>query len=297
MGKRQRKAPTPKTTTEPTTISDFVPGQSSSPALPPDVYEEDFEGTPITDMHALFRKMGRTAKQVENIASAVAAQAVNVSQIPDIGEKSDRALQAANETREEVIIVRTRQEDMGSRLERIERSGHPCRQSGRIAALEDSRDERKEKRKQDVEDRVKLQNLDKSVKEVKDARSSMLKMVITIIVSVLLAGAGSAGSAIWFIRGLKGDLQLEVQARELRDKNIDKQLQHLPTKEQLNKRLPEKSDVERIAQAVPDGTKEGRIESGLLRDLWSGLSRSQKAHWCSTKRERLPRDLLIACPR
>jgi len=295
------KIKTPRT---PSGISDLVPARKkpvpvkSSPfpvPVSPDEFDDNSEGTPITDMRALFRKMGRTSKQVENIAEAVSVQALNIAQIPDIGEKADRAWKAANETHEEVIIVRTRQEDMGVRLERIERNGHPCKMEPRVDSLEETRREQKEEQEKDAEARVKIDALDEKVKEVKDARKSLSKTVIGIIVSVLLAGLGSGGSAIWFIRGLQSDLELEVQAREIRDKNLDKQLRHLPTKEQLEKSLPAKSDVQRIAQAVPEDAKQDRIEADLLRDLWRGLSPRQKLRWCRSKREKLPRDLLLEC--
>jgi len=249
------------------------PKKSPASATLPDW---DDDGTPITDMRALFKRMGHTSKQVERIADAV------------------------NETREEVIIVRTRQEDMGVRLERIESNGHPCKQETRIDTLEKDTSEQKDEQKKDAEARAKLEALDKSVEEVKIARSSLAKTVIGIIVSVILAGLGSGGSAIWYIRGLHSDLELESQARAHRDDVLDQKLGRLPTKQQIkqiDERLPAKSDVEKIANAVPEVSVEAPLEEELLHELWSGLSDRQKIRWCSSRRGRLPRKILLECTR
>jgi hypothetical protein len=274
------------------------PSMSAFDAVPDDEeYEDVGDFTPITDMHALFSKMGRTSKQVERIVEAVTSQAVHVSQIPQVADQAEKAWKAANETREEVIIVRTRQEDMGERLKRIERNGHPCQMKPRVRSLEEQAKQQLEDQKEDAETRAKVAAMDGTLTEVKEERKSMRKTVIGIIVTVLLAGLGSGGSAVWYIRGLESNLELETQARENRDTLLDERLKNLPTKEELSKTMPSKSDVQIIAKAANGNSKHDRVESELLRELWSGLGRQQRLRWCRSKRGKLPEDLQRQCPR
>lgn len=280
-----------------TAASSSPPSVSPFNAVPDDDdYEEAVEGTPITDMAMLFSKMGRTSKQVEQIVSVVTAQATHVAQIPNVAEQAEKAWKAANETREEVIIVRTRQEDMGRRLERIERNGHPCSMKPRVRSLEVQAEQQAEDQAKDAETRVKVETMDKTLEKVQNERKSMSKTVLGIIVTVILAGLTSGGSAVWYIRGLQGDLDLEVQARELRDKNLNDRLKNLPTKEELSKVMPSKSDVRIIAKAANGNSRQERREAKFLREVWGGLSPTKRRYWCGSKRDELPEDLRFRCP-
>jgi hypothetical protein len=269
---------------------------------------DDFEvqeGTPITDMGSLFKKMTKTAMLVENVSKRVAEQSAHVRKIPEVIEKSDRAWKAANETREEVIIVRTRQEDQSKRLERMENTGHSCRMVERIESIEKQAEFQADDRVKDALVRQQVATIagslgefQKDRKEMEKERRSLRNTIIGIAVTVVISALGSGGGAIWFVRGLQADLQLEVQARELRDQNLDKQLSKIPTREQLNQRLPSEHDVQQLTKAIEThpSTQGGNRDSEIVRAMFDGLPRSKQLDLCRNQREALPDYVLESCP-
>jgi hypothetical protein len=103
---------------------------------------EDVEPTPITDIKQAFDKISRTSKLAELMVDSVSKQEALISLIPEIkmqidstSQKADQARVAANEARDETLIVRTRQEEMGHRLSRIEKNGHICSRGPEIEQL------------------------------------------------------------------------------------------------------------------------------------------------------------------
>lgn len=266
---------------------------------------ETQDGTPITDMGSLFRKMTTTSRLVENVARTVAEQTKHVQKIPEIVEKSEKAWRAATETREEVIIVRTRQEDQSKRLERIENIGHPCQMTARIESVEDQTKELAKEQVQDVIVRTQVAGISAALSDFKSDRQALLNdrksfrnLIIGISMSVIMAAVGSGGSAIWFIRGLQSDLQLEVQARETRDKNLDKHLSKIATTEELDSRLPSENELKQFTQAVNGNTyfKRTAPDPEVLRSMFNGLPRAQQVQLCREEQGKLPEYLLESCP-
>lgn len=178
---------------------------------------DDFEQqdpTPITDLGSLFKA------------------------VEDVKKTSKQLTDTARSTSEQVIIVRTRQEDFGHRLARIERNGHPCIQKDAVKQLQEQSKIWQEDKEQGIKtrDMVKQAQVDitAAVGEITKAKKAPAK----ILRAVLMTGVGMVITVIgvaWFLATSLSDVQsaivTEGAVREAQLAGIKEHINALPRKD------------------------------------------------------------------
>jgi len=187
----------------------------------------DQEPTPITDLHGMFQKIGEITKNTRKVALDT------------------------QEVKEELIIVRTRQEDMGLRLQKIEKNGHPCKHTAEITKLNEESTEWRNDKEEGIKTRAIVDNINDEMSEIKGSNKNIFRGVIA-------TAAGAIGSVIiaaWTLSGnfsaFEGKIEAEQRVRQVQYDVINQRFDTLPTKQDA----PTKAQVEEIVDTVKSGNR------------------------------------------
>lgn len=258
---------------------------------PPNDTTDDREYTPITNLNALYKSMGEMSRLIRG-------QEGYVAKIPDIERKAEASRKTAVLMRDEIVAIRTRQDDAADRLVRIEKNGHSCVVKPivmpRLERLERFVEVQAGRQEEDTRTRVKVTTIETALVKAEHEKKALSRTVIAIMTTVILTALCSAGSSIWYIRGLQADLQLESQVSEGRDKMINQQLKTLPTSKQIDARLPTQQDVKTLAQAAEQKTRSADANDA---DQFVIMTPRQRVEWCKLRQDDLPDVLRVACGR
>lgn len=222
------------------------------PGIVPDA--EDFvvqDPTPITDLGGMFKAMQDTKSVVQLLMNA---------KIPAIAKDAKMACEAAKEASQEVVIVRTRQEDFSSRLERMEKNGHPCIQTDKITRLQEQSIEWRQDKEEGIKTREMVRSaqekIDNAADEIGKTNVRLEKAqkrpgrILAAVVGIGLSLVVAVFSGGWYLSGalttVQSSIVTEAKVREAQLTGIKEHISQLPTKADA----PTKAQVAKITKVV-----------------------------------------------
>lgn len=240
-----------------------------------EAYQDD-DVSQINNAPDMFRKL-------EKLDRVLNRMVIPIQQIPDIAEKVGEIGERVAKVEERVSNTKDRVDGLAKQVRRP----HDCFQVDTIEKVEVATFSLRK----DVEDDTRklgivaadVEYIKGDVRDAKEARRSNYYYWIGIATSFLLAGAG----AIWYMRGVSADIQMEAMARDAQFKQVEivltkvsKQTDPTPVQEQLDQI---KTSVEQNGDAKMkewcsrlSAIDIKRIKESLPRQSWPECSRLTK---------------------
>jgi len=232
--------------------------------------------------------MGETARLVRS-------QEQHIAKIPGIERKAEESRKVTVIMRDEIVVIRTRQEDATERLGRIEENNHPCTIKPvvmpRLERLERFVEVQAGRQEADAKTQVKVETIEATLTKAEREKKALGRTVYAIMATVILTALAGAATSVWFIRGLQSDLQLETQASENRDKIIDQRLKLLPTAQHMDETMPTRQDMRTLTKAV----KQKTTRRDVLLGQYEVMTPRQRTKWCNLRQDDLPGQLRTLC--
>jgi len=204
------------------------------------------EPTPVTNIQEMYRAVAQTKSVVRRLFQV---------DMPQIAKDARHANNAATEAGQQVMIVRSRQEDLVLRLERMEKAGHPCVQKDALKLL----NEQSVEWRLDKEEGIRTREMVKSAQEditkaaheivtAKDAPKRILLSVLAVGIGMITAVVGVAWSLSGSLTSVEASIAMEHAVREAQLDGIKERLGQLPTKQNT----PTKAQVETLQKTVTE---------------------------------------------
>jgi len=160
---------------------------------------------------------------------------------------------AATEANEQVVIVRTRQEDLSARLVRMEKNGHPCVQTDKIARLQDQSKEWRQDKEEGIKTREMVKSAQEGIAKAAEEIGKAKAAPKRILASIFAVGLGMIGTVVavaWMISGslttVQASIVTESAVRTVQFDSLKERIAQLPSKEDV----PTHQQLETIKEVV-----------------------------------------------
>lgn len=235
--------------------------------------------TPVRDMSQgqAILAIGEVQKNVNALVRVSNSQVAFVRQIPEI--------------KKEVLVVSTKLGDVDRRVGRLEDKtdrSHDCYQTEAIEEVKEAalslRKEREDDTLKVMRTTTELESIYKSVQEIKDNEKSVAdvrRSNFYFWIGTALSFIATVLGAVWYLRGLSADIQMESTAREMQFRQVENLLNRVststdpaPMMKQIKqlKTAVEAGDVDEWCGKLSDSDVK-RIKSILPRQSWPKCAR------------------------
>lgn len=215
----------------------------------PDFEQE--EPTPITDMRGMFKAL----EQVKAVSQRLVKH-----DMPQIAKDAKLACNAAQEASQQVIVVRTRQEDFSKRLEGMERKGHPCVQQAEITRLKEQSHEWRQDKEEGIKTRemvcgvqekisAAVEALDKTntkIEKTEKRPNRILAGVLSVGLGLIVVFLGGAWRLSADFTSVQASIVTEAKVRETEFESLKERIAELPSKRDV----PSPEQVKHIERVV-----------------------------------------------